>query len=244
MRKSGFSLLSLCAVGILIAFQSCKNDSYLLTPPPVPSQSFVEEFDTLQAAYDRGWRWSNRSEPIGPSKWRQSPGPAEGMEPYSSKGTNTGCAFADYLSTVATNNGIISNWLFSPSVIMQNGDKIVFYTKTQMAAATNTAPATDYGARMEVRINPVGDDMIMGMGEDRGNYSLKLLDINREEIANVNGNTPTAYPSTWTRFEATVTGLQKPTRSRFAFRYYLHGAGTNGKGNGVGLDSVAYISIN
>ena len=51
-----------------------------------------------------------------------------------------------------------------------------------------------------------------------------------------------AYPHVWTRFEATVSGLDAPTKGRFAFRYFTEEAGNNGRASSIGVDSVAYIS--
>jgi hypothetical protein len=236
MRKG--LLLLLISAGFVASFSSCRNDEYLLTPPATPDQSFVEQFDTMQNAYNRGWRWLNRSVPVGPSTWTQAPGTAT-MSAYSSRGTNQGAAYADYLSTAGTNNGTISNWLVSPSTILQNGDKIVFYTKTDVFTAA--APATDFGARMQVCINSKNDGLNVGTGDDAGDFEA-LLDINGNEDEYMpSAPIPTAYPGDWTKFEVTVFGLNGPTRGRFAFRYYLHGAGSNGAGNGIGIDSVAYV---
>lgn len=238
MRKGPLSLLLVC-VSFAATIQSCRNDEYLAAAPPVPDQSFVEQFDTMQNAFNNGWRWLNRSTPIGTSTWMQAPGTPE-MSAYSSRGTNNGAAYADYLSTSGTNNGTISNWLVSPSVVMQNGDKIIFYTKTQVDGGA-TVP-TDYGARMQVRINDLDDALDVGTGEDPGKFKTVLLDINGNEDEYTPGSPiPTAYPGDWTRFEAKIYGLNGPTRGRFAFRYYLHGAGSNGAGNGIGIDSVAYV---
>ena len=215
---------------------SCKNDSYLKADPPIPDQSFVEEFDTMQNAYKRGWRWLNRSTPIGFTTWGPGPGTTE-MLAYSSKGTNTGLAYSDYLATAGTNDGIISNWLVSPQITMQNGDKIVFYTKSELF----TSAGTDFGARLQVTFNKDGD-FTVGDGDDAGKFSNVMLDINPDEEVFIASNpSPTAYPNDWTRFEATVTGLSNPVKGRFAFRYYLHDAGSNGQGNTIGIDSVAYI---
>ena len=51
-----------------------------------------------------------------------------------------------------------------------------------------------------------------------------------------------AYPHRWTRFTATVSGLNQPTWGRFALRYFVEGAGSNGLANSVGIDSLAYIA--
>ena len=238
MRKGLLSLLLFCAG--FTGFQSCRNDSHLMDAPPVADQSFVEQFDTMQNAYNRGWRWINKSVPVGPSVWGQLP---EGytITAYSSRGTNTGAAYVDYLSTSGVDEGIISNWLISPSLTIQNGDKIVFYTKTDVFTPTTGNP-TDFSARMQVCINETNDGLDVGEGDNSGNFK-PILDINGNEDAYQPANPiATAYPGDWTRFEATVFGLNGPIRSRFAFRYFLHGAGGNGKGNGIAIDSVAYIS--
>ena len=238
MRK-GYLLLLLIWAGFAFILQSCRNDEYLMAPPPVADQSFVEQFDTMQSAYGRGWRWINRSLPVGPSVWTQAPGTAS-MSAYSSRGTNQGAAYADYLSTAGTNAGIISNWLISPSVTMQNGDKIIFYTKTDVFGTGATA--TDFGARMQVCLTETNDGLNVGDGDDPGNFSRVILDINANEDEYIPSNpNPTAYPGDWTRFEATIFGLNGPTKGRFAFRYFLHGAGGAGAGNGIGVDSVAYV---
>ncbi len=238
MRKGPVLLLLLC-VGLLATLQSCRNDEYLAAAPATPDQSFVEQFDTMQNAYSRGWRWINRSVPIGPSTWTQAPGPASGLGAYSSRGTNTGAAFADYLSTAGTNDGTISNWLISPSVTMQNGDKIIFYTKTQIAGTGSAA--TDYGARLQVCINTSNNELNVGNGDDAGNFE-PIFDLNPNEDARTTATPiPTAYPADWTRFEVPVFGLNSPVKGHFAFRYYLHNAGSNGAGNGIGIDSVAYV---
>ena len=239
MRKFLLWYCLLCAMGF-VTLQSCKNDTALITPPPIPDQSFVEEFDSLQTSYTKGWRWINGSQPVGTTNWMQGPGTAL-MSAYSTKGTNAGFAYSNYLCTAGTNNGIISNWLISPAITLQNGDKIIFYTKSEMSSAGSGG--TDYGCRLQLRINR-SEEVIVGKGEDVGNFNSDsaLIDINRNEIQNQAASpNPTAYPSGWTRFEATIRGLNAPAKGHFAFRYYLHGAGSSGAGLGIGIDSVAYV---
>jgi hypothetical protein len=246
MRKSTFFGFLLSAICIIILFQSCHDDRYLLDPPPVPDQSFVEEFDTATSAYNRGWRYINRSDLIGRRSW-QNP---DAVIPFSSySGTGTGYLWADYLSTAST-AGTISNWAVSPSVIMQNGDKIVFYTRAEIIPFGATS--TDFVNRMQVRINKL-NTLNCGDGTDPGDFTIPLLDINPfyyEFLLNVFNNPADplfaqvrqAYPHVWTRFEATVVGLNEPTRGRFAFRYFTEEAGSNGRASSIGIDSVAYIS--
>ena len=250
MKKSTFSGFLLAIISILTLLQSCEDDSYLLEPPPVPNQSFVEEFDTAQRAYDRGWRFINRSVEIGRSNW-QNPTGLTGIPFISYSGTGNGYLWADYQST-SSQVGIISNWVVSPEVIMQNGDKIVFYTRAELYFANGDS--TDYVNRMQVRLNKT-TSLICGDGIDPGHFNVPLLDINPFYYIFLKNafNDPShplyqqarqAYPHVWTRFEATITGLDEPTKGRFAFRYFTEGAGSTGRGSSIGIDSVAYISKN
>lgn len=258
MKKSTFPGFLLASICILTLLQSCKDDSYLLAPPPVPNQSFVEEFDTAQRAYNRGWRFINRSDVIGRRNW-QNPDANSGIPFLSWSGTGNGYLWADYQST-ASDAGTISNWAVSPELTMQNGDKIVFYTRTQLYFFNNDS--TDFVNRMQVRLNKT-TSLNCGDGIDPGDFTVPLLDINPfyyEFLKKVFStppppNTPPtdpayiaysharqAYPHVWTRFEATVIGLDGPTKGRFAFRYFTEEAGSNGRGSSIGIDAVSYVS--
>src|SRR5258705_3210101 len=245
---SGFLLASIC---ILTLLQSCKDDRYLLAPPPVPDQSFVEEFDTAQKAYDRGWRFINRSDLIGRRNWGNPvPDANIGIPFHAYSGANgTAYLWADYQST-SSGAGTISNWAVSPELIMQNGDKIVFYTRCEVLAFG--AINTDFVNRMQVRMNKT-TSLNCGDGVDPGDFTIPLLDVNPfyNEFILESFNDPSdprhnealqAYPHVWTRFEATVIGLDGPTKGRFAFRYFTEGAGNAGRASSIGIDSVGYIS--
>jgi hypothetical protein len=239
-----------------LVLQSCKDDSNLITLPPVPDQSLVEDFDTLTAAKSRGWLVRNRSEPIGPAVWQQglSANAAITYDAYSSKSTANGFISTDYTSCISSNpgEGTISNWIISPKVILQNGDRIIFYSRIDDTLST-------YGDRLQVLINKHNDGIECGRGTNAGDFDTKLLDINP---LNASGNPtnpfaagsgyPTniyyydpvaAYPAYWTRFEAVVKGLDDPTNGRFALRYFVPMGGTDGRGGTcISVDSVAYIS--
>lgn len=248
MKKSIFPGFLLASVCILTLLQSCKDDSYLLAPPPVPDQSFVEEFDTAQIAYNKGWRFINRSEAIGRTNW-QNPTSLTGVPFLSWSGTGNGYLWADYQSTSAA-AATISNWAVSPVLTMQNGDKIVFYTRTELLFFNNDS--TDFVNRMQVRLNKT-TSLNCGNETDPGDFTVPLLDINPfyYEFLKSAFNNPAnplyqqarqAYPHVWTRFEATVVGLDGPTKGRFAFRYFTEEAGSNGRGSSIGIDAVSYIS--
>jgi hypothetical protein len=237
----------------MAAFVSCKDDSYLATPPSdTKNYSFVEEFDTVTAAYNRGWRFLNVSEQKGTGLWIQGlfnnpvqtgfPAPIP-FAPYSSQGSYAGFIGADYTST---NGGAvtISNWLVSPETVMKNGDKIIFYTRTLLLPITGGTDSTDYANRLQVRINSTAS-LNVGETNDPGDFKTSLLDINptyKEAHTLPALFDPLAYPAKWTRFETTVAGLNSTQKARFAFRYYVEGAGNAGRATAVAIDSVAFVS--
>jgi hypothetical protein len=247
MRKFAPGIFVFFVLLSLSVLQSCVDDrdEFLARQNFVPDQSFTEEFDTALAAYTRGWRFLNRSVDIGPSNWSNPAAPPP-FGPYSSRSTSSGYLWADYNST-SSGTGIISNWAVSPPMIMKDGDKIIFYTRTQLYAFG--ADSTDFANRLQVRINPLNQELNVGLGADAGDFTIIAYDINPNYkefsynafIAN-NADVRNAYPHRWTRFEITLSGLNKPTKGRFAFRYFVEDAGNNGRGSSVGIDQVNYIS--
>lgn len=252
MRNSTLRKVLLFSALAVLALQACrKDDEAMMAMPGVPDQSFVEEFDSADAAYARGWRYINVSEPMGTGFWTQGmfndplvtglPAPIP-FNAYSSKGSYVGFIGADFTSTSAA-QGVISNWAVSPVVTMQNGDLIQFYTRATVYNAGG-GDSTDFANRLQVRMNSNNEGTNVGSGNDHGDFNRVLLDINTfyaEAHTSAALYDPTAYPTRWTKFEAKVGGLNGPTKARFAFRYYVEGGGSNGLGSGVAIDSVAYI---
>lgn len=266
MRNSTLGKFLLAFSVVAISFGACKKDNPdFLTAPPIPDQSFTEEFDTAAKAYQRGWVPINNSNPKGISVWTQGGAPFPFFPAYSSNGTNAGFLAVDYLSTAGTDD-VISNWLISPVITMQNGDKITFYTRTQLLPnAFATGDSTDYGNNLEVCYNRKNDGTNVGVANDpkspeynvatdRGDFEV-LLSINpplydaANEIwtykwahSDATLYEPGSYPHQWTRFEVTIGGLTKPHNGRFAFRYYTLDGGSNGNASAVGIDQVVYSS--
>ena len=248
MRKRLLPKLLLLITFTATIFTSCVNDSYLAEPPAVANQSFVEEFDTAASAHNRGWRFINRSEPVGITDFSNIADVlALPFEAYSSKARKNGYLWADYLSTSAA-SGTISTFAVSPVTYMKNGDKIMFYTRTQLYSIAG-GDSTDYVNRLQVLLNTNNTGLNCGKGTDPGDFNNAILDINpflqpfllsqfNSGVAQQRG----AYPHRWTRFTATVSGLNQPTWGRFALRYFVENAGSNGNASSVGVDSLAYIA--
>lgn len=249
MRKFGILKLLYTILTINLLFSSCVNDSYLAEPKLIPNQSFVEEFDTVMAAYNRGWRFVNRSEPVGITDFSNYIDiTTVPFAAYSSKARKNGFLWADYLSTSAQ-VGVISTFAISPIVYLKNGDQIVFYTRAELYETNNGADSSDFVNRLQVVLNTKNTGLNCGKGLNPGDFDQYLLFINpflqpfllsefNTGVAQQKGS----YPHRWTRFTATVQGLSKPTWGRFGFRYFIEGAGSNGFGSSIGIDSVAYIA--
>ncbi len=243
MRKFTLRHIAAGALVSIVLLQSCKDDSNLMDRPPVSDQSFTEEFDTVAVTLNKGWTIANASTPRIPMitslVWQQGGNVIPWFNAYSENGSNVGYigASAELSAAVAPALGVpvLSNWLISPLVTMQNGDKISFYTRTRFFD-----PLNDYGNRLQLRAT-FSESTDVGLGNEVGAFTEALLDINPgyENQSSTNPS-PMAYPSDWTRFEATITGLNQPVTGRFAFRYYI--ADGNANGWGIGLDKVQYLS--
>jgi hypothetical protein len=194
-------------------FQSCKDDAYLQTPPAVVDQSFTEGCDSSAAMLARGWKFINNSYPRGGGVW-QNGGDATApfFNPFSSNGANAGFIGAGVNSTntptaadAAPNvlptapKGFVSNYLISPKIIMQNGDKIVFYTRAQLVpgnpqATGQPVDSSDWGNRLQVKLNIRNTGLDVGniknywsylyggstsrVEDNAGHFDVTILDIN------------------------------------------------------------------
>ena len=244
MRKSTFQHLTATVFVCLVLLQSCKDDAYLADRLPVSNQSFIEEFDTVSVSLSRGWTIINANTPKDPVLstlvWQQAGDVIPWFNAFSSNGTYTG-----FIGASANTSGVllpvnvipvVSNWLISPLITMQNGDKISFYTRTRFFDAQN-----DYSNRLQLRVT-YSESFDVGAGNEPGAFTGLLLDINPAYENQRRANpSPIAFPADWTRFEATITGLNQPVNGRFAFRYYISDAIAYGWG--IGLDKVEYRSV-
>ncbi|MEO7312380.1 MAG: choice-of-anchor J domain-containing protein [Chitinophagaceae bacterium] len=229
-------LIGLTLVGTVF-FTACKSDA--VTEPAAPKDySWVQDFDSISAAHRQGWVTVNNSKPIGVETWTQAYAYYE-----SKKGLNNGIlnpqsylySGKDFILATYNcgyNTANISAWLMSPKTMMKNGDQIIFYTGTQVG--------TGRADRMQVRLNSTNSSDNVGSDSSSvGDFKTVLVDIN----PTLAKSGPGAYPTSWTRYSITLSGLAAPAERRFAFRYYVTNAGPGGKNSlGIGIDSVAFVS--
>ena len=204
-------------------------------PPCVPATSSIlsqvqiqgppvnlinEQFDG--AIPPAGWPVQNLSNPLGLTGWSQTNSIV--FPPQS----GAGFASANYNNTSGV--GTISNWMFSPNITLKNGDQFSFYTRT----TTGTFPD-----RLQLRQSTNGASVNAGTTESSvGDFTTLLLDIN----PNLTG---TGYPTAWTKYTVTMSGLPAGGVSgRLAFRYYVTGGGPAGANSDfIGIDNAVYTSF-
>jgi uncharacterized delta-60 repeat protein len=240
------------------------------TPTPTPTPSPVcflnEGFDDITTLPGDGWVQINHSAPLGTTGWFQGNGavfPAQlgHQASYiaanfnnSTKGAAHTISTADRTanglvatsqisqpdtppsptptpsSTVAPTPHIISNWLLTPPAMLRNGATFIFHTRT--------VDMPQFPDRLQIRMSTNGASTNVGTTATQvGDFTTLLLDINPNQ-------TTTDYPTVWTRFTVTLSGLGSPTTGRLAFRYFVTDGGPSGaNGDYIGIDEVAITCV-
>lgn len=184
----------------------------------------TETFDDVAGLTGTGWIITNNSNPVGPTSWFQgNPGVFS-----SHSGAANSFAAANLNATGLV--GDISVWLISPVLNFNDGDVISFYTRT-------LAPV-DFADNLEVRLSLSGASSSVGStAASVGDFTSLLLTIN--PTLDLNG-----YPTDWTLFTATVSGLGATTPGRLAFRYAVPNGGELGSNsNFIGVDTLSVDAV-
>ena len=188
---------------------------------PMSAQAqLTENFDSFAALTGNGWVFQNNSSPIGVASWFQ--GNAAVFPAFN--GAATSYVAANFLSTTA-GAGDISNWMLTPLQTLSNGSVFSFYTR-------GVSGGFGFADRLELRMSTSGASTNVGSTTTSvGDFTTLLTTIN-PALA------PFGYPSDWTQFTATVSGVSVPTTGRFAFRYFVSDVSVNG--DYIGIDAVNY----
>ncbi len=189
--------------------------------PGPPTALISEDFVVAPPAT---WNTQNLSSPLGATNWFQG-NTGVFSAPF---GAATSYMAANFNNT--GNIGTISNWAIPPSVLLKNGDVISFYTRTTSGA---------FPDRLQLRLNTTNTGTNVGAtATSTGDFGQLLLDINPTYTA-------TGYPTAWTRFAVTLSGLPAAgVNGRFAFRYFVENAGLTGANSDyIGIDSVRYTTF-
>jgi hypothetical protein len=173
----------------------------------------TENFDDISTLTGAGWSLVNNSTPGGFTGWEQGNGIFDAQN-----GANTSYIAASFLN--AGEGGNISNWLISPTLTLFNGETLTFFTKSE--GYTNDS--------LEVRLSTNGASSDVG-GTDSSVGGFTTL------LASINPLLDSSYPTDWTAFSVTFSGVVDGTQGRFAFRYAVPDTVTNG--DYIGIDSVS-----
>lgn len=190
----------------------------VMTAPPAFVSLLNEGFNTV-APLPAGWFVQNNSAPLGATSWFQG---NSAVFP-SQSGAPTAYIAANWQNTTTSGSGTISTWLLTPNVALQNGDQLTFWTRTTTG---------QFPDRLEVRWSANGASTNVGSTSTSvGDFSTLLLSINPTL-------TTTGYPTSWTRFTVTISGLGAPTSGRVGFRYWVTDGGGGANSDYIGLDEV------
>jgi hypothetical protein len=184
-----------------------------------------EGFENVPGLFSSGgWVQINRSNPVGPATYLQG---GASLSPAQSGPANS-FAVVNFASTGSpdgsSGSGTISNWAITPTLVYDNGDQIKFWTRSGGL----------FPDRLELRFSANGASNDVGATEfSVGDFFTLLLTINPDLQAG-------GYPTPWTQFTATITGLPSPTSGRVAFRYFVTNGGPDGgNSNIIGLDTLS-----
>ncbi len=178
---------------------------------------FFEGFEDISTLPSEGWAIINNRDPEGTNSWFQG----DGANFPAHEGPDDSYIAANFASGDA--GGIISNWLLTPEVVLENGTELRFWT---MHSISSTFPD-----RMQVRLSTAGDSTDVGStAESVGDFDILLEDINEDMEY-------PGYPEEWAEFVITIEGLSEPTSGRFGFRYYSPDWDT--VGSLIGVDTLS-----
>ncbi|MGI8599353.1 MAG: choice-of-anchor J domain-containing protein [Chitinophagaceae bacterium] len=230
MKKNSLLLFICLAYLSAYVFEGCRKekiDEYepdrpfqhipeSTTPSPVMTTSFIEDFNEYNLG-NKGWVTNNS----GTDFWRNGTANECDKDNYCYGFPAFSKTFDDYeyLAVFPPQHQPlgISSWLLSPVLSVKNGDKISFFTRTQVN--------NGFHDKLEVRMNNGTFNNVGGSVSTVGSFTTLLLSVNP------NNNAGT-YPSTWTKYEYTFNGITGTIETRLGFRYTVP-AGKKAKNIGV-----------
>lgn len=206
----------------------------------VEAASFVEQFDTLGTFSARGqdsgvaappgyavtlpsgdWYAYNNSSAPG---FVGIQGQTGGSYPFQAN-PGDGPKFAtipDNSANPFSGDGTADYYFETPVETLSNGDTLSFIT-----IGSNNAVG-----RMNIKMSTAGSSSLPS------DFTTTLLTINPSLAVSTNG---AGYPTGWTLYTVTVSGLSAPMSGRFAFDYNV--PNSNNVGNLVGFDRVTYTAV-
>lgn len=201
--------------------------SLLLASLSFQAQNLINEgFTTFANLAGAGWLSTNQSSPLGASTWAQGGGTA--FAGGGQAGGATSFALCNFNSTTGT--GTISNWLITPTIDLQNGDIVTFYTRKG-----GDGTGTIYPDRLELRLNSTDVSATGNPSGATGVGAFTTLAVSVNPTLTTSG-----YPFTWTQYTYVVTGLTGIVPCKIGFRYFVTNGGPTGSNSDIiGIDTFS-----
>ena len=123
-----------------------------------------------------------------------------------------------------TVNDVISTWMISPVLNLENGNVISFYTRT--------VDMSLFPDRLDIRLSTNGASANVGSNAFTvGDFTTSLMTINPGLMVG-------GYPQEWTQFNVEIEGLAEATEGRFALHYFIEDLSINAEA--IGIDTLTY----
>ena len=214
------AVCTLLATGLAWADNGAKGGTFGGPPPLADPDDLTEGFDDITTLPGAGWFEQNNSDIPDGSYFQGNDTvfPAHSGAPTSYLGVN-------YASTAGS---LISNWMLTPELPLNNCGTMSFYT--------TTVAASSWPDRLEVRYSQTGASTNVGTGYTGiGDFTNLIIEINPGLAAG-------GYPESWTEFPFDFSSVSPAATGRIAFRYYVDNAGPTGaNSNYIGIDTFNYI---
>lgn len=228
MHRSSYlsSLLALVVTGgITLTLTPVANAQLLL------SQDFDSTNAVLTAA---DWNFQNNS--VSPSTTFFTSATTTAASGQILPQATTGFAVVNFNSTTSTasTGATISQWMLTPVIPIANGTTVSFFTRTGNVAS--------FADRLVVRLSTAGASTNTGgtataAGTPVGDFTTTLGAVNNSLVSN-------GYPTSWTQFTFTITGISAPTTGRVAFNYFVTNGGPNGSNSDIiGIDTIRINAV-
>jgi hypothetical protein len=185
-----------------------------MAKPATAAPLLTEGFDNISTLSGAGWALINNSQPPGTTWFQGNAGvfPAFNGAPNAYIGAN-------FLSAAAGGN--ISLWLILPTLILDSGDQLTFWARTDDAS---------FNDQIEVRFSGNGSSTNVGAtATSVGDFTNLLLPAT------------TLTDGGWAKYTVSLSGLAGPTAGRLAIRYVV--TDTNVSGDYIGIDAVGVNSV-
>jgi len=213
------AVCALLATGLAWADNSAKGGNFGGPAPIADPDDLSEGFDDITTLPGAGWYEQNNSDIPNTAYFQGNDAvfPAHAGAPTAYLGVNFN----------STAGSLISNWMLTPELPLDNCGTLSFYTRT--------VAASSWPDRLEVRYSQAGASTNVGTGYTGiGDMVNLIIEVNPGLAAG-------GYPETWTEFTYDFALDQPGTTGRIGFRYYVDDAGPLGNNsNYIGIDTFNY----